>query len=456
MSEVSDVDKADLTARLSEANILVVDDEPGMRNFMVKTLSPYCKSVAEAKDAESANALLAQRHFDVMILDNIMPDRKGIDWLADQRSRGGFTDTIMITAYADLDTAIQAMRAGAADFVLKPFRSNQILNAVRRCIQMTQLRRENMLLRRELDTSDIGRKQRDRLIGSSAAISAVRETLDRVRNVATPVLITGASGSGKEVAARQLHMSSCRADMPFVAINCATIPAEMIEIELFGHVVGAFPGAVSSREGLLPSARGGTVFLDEVAALDPSAQSALLRVIEDGLVRPVGTERDIQLDLRFVLATSSSLTQEVAEGRFREDLLFRINVLEIAMPPLGQRDTDVIVLADLFLNDISRRLGLPALEIDPVTRAAMLRHDWPGNIRELRNFIERSLIFGRFPIDTMSSPQIVNGRIEPLDQVERREILRALEAVRGNRSEAARRLGISRKTIDRKCAAWGL
>ncbi len=450
-----ETDETRLTDRLTQASILVVDDEPGMRNFLVKTLAPYCRVVAEAEDAAVASALLADRHFDVMILDNMMPGQKGIDWLAGERRRGGFTDTIMVTAFADLETAIEAMRAGAADFLLKPFRSNQLLNAVRRCIQMAQLRRENMLLRHELE-SDVGRRRRDRLIGSSPAIEAVRQTLWRVKDVSTPVLITGASGTGKEVAARHLHAASKRASMPFVAINCAAIPSDMIEIELFGHAPGAFPGAQGPREGLLPSADGGTVFFDEVAELDGGAQSALLRVLEDGQVRPVGTERNIQLDLRFVLATSKSLEREVAEGRFREDLLFRINVLEVKMPALSQRETDVIELGQLFLADIAARQGLAALDIDVAARAAMLRHAWPGNIRELRNFIERSLIFGRFPLETLAPVPAGGEAIEPLDQIERRAILQALEAVGGNRSEAARRLGISRKTIDRKCVAWGI
>lgn len=454
--DAGNADKTGLTDRLKQASILVVDDEPGMRNFLVKTLSPYCRFVAEAEDAGAAGAVLAERHFDVMILDNMMPGQKGIEWLAEQRSKGGFTDTIMVTAFADLETAIEAMRAGAADFLLKPFRSNQLLNAVRRCIQMAQLRRENTLLRHELESSDIGRKRRHQLIGSSPAIEAVRQTLTRVKDISTPVLITGASGTGKEVAARHLHAASNRAPMPFVPINCAAIPSDMIEIELFGHAPGAFPGAQGPREGLLPSAEGGTVFLDEVAELDASAQSALLRVLEDGLVRPVGTERSIQLDLRFILATSKSLEQQVAEGRFREDLLFRINVLEVKMPPLSQRETDVIELAKLFLADIAARLGLPRLEIDAAARAAMLRHSWPGNIRELRNFIERSLIFGHFPLETLAPGPAGAEQIEPLDQIERRIILQALDAVSGNRSEAARRLGVSRKTIDRKCAAWGI
>lgn len=456
MATIGETDTAELTALLARASVLVVDDEPGMRNFLVKTLRPYCTFVGEAEDAARASDLLAQRHFDVMILDNVMPGRKGIDWLAEERERGGFTDTIMVTAYADLETAIEAMRAGACDFVLKPFRSNQILNAVRRCLQIAALRRENSLLLRELQSADIGLKRRDKLIGASAAIAAVRDTLDRVGNVATPVMITGASGSGKEVAARHMHLSSSRAAMPFLAINCATIPADMIETELFGHASGAFPGAVTAREGLLPSAQGGTVFLDEVAALNPSAQSALLRVLDDGQVRPLGTERSVQLDLRFVFATSADLADEVAKGRFREDLLFRINVVEIAMPPLRHRETDVIVLAEMFMTDISARLGLPPVQIDTSTRAALLRHDWPGNIRELRNFIERSLIFGYFPLETLARQTAGPGQIEPLDQVERREVLRALDAVGGNRSEAARRLGVSRKTVDRKCAAWGV
>nr|WP_245846911.1 sigma-54 dependent transcriptional regulator [Paracoccus seriniphilus] len=445
-----------LTEALAQASILVVDDEPGMRNFLVKTLAPHCRTVVEAANTDEAAAQLSARHFDIMLLDNVMPGRKGLDWLAEQNTKGGVTDVIMVTAYADLETAIAAMRAGASDFLLKPFRSNQLLNALRRCQQTAMLRRENRLLRHELDQSDLGRRQRNRLLGTSPEISAIRDTLDRVKDVDTPLLITGPSGSGKEVAARHLHAASARARHPFVPINCATIPSDMIEVELYGHAAGIHPGATTAREGLLVSAQGGTVFIDEVAELDAPAQSALLRVLEDGLVRPVGTERSLQLDARFILATSKSLEQEVAEGRFRADLFFRIDVLNIQMPPLAHRGTDVLELAEMYLNDLSQRLGLTRLEIDPPVRAAMLRHDWPGNIRELRNFIERSLIFGHFPLETLGGKSASAAPIEPLDQMERRQILRALEAVGGNRTEAARRLGVSRKTIDRKCAAWGL
>ncbi|NIY79898.1 sigma-54-dependent Fis family transcriptional regulator [Celeribacter sp. HF31] len=445
-----------LTASLTQVSVLVVDDEPGMRNFLVKTLTPHCRAVAEASNAEEAAAQLAAQHFDIMLLDNMMPGQKGLDWLAEQRTTGGVTDVIMVTAYADLETAIQAMRAGVSDFILKPFRTNQLLNAVCRCQQTAMLRRENRLLRRELEQCDLGARHRDRLLGGSPEIEEIRTTLERVKDVTTPLLITGASGTGKEVAARHLHAASKRADRPFVPVNCATIPAEMIELELFGHAAGAYPGAAAAREGLLASAQGGMVFIDEVADLSGPAQMALLRVLEDGLVRPVGTERSLQLDIRFVLASARSLRQEVAEGRFRPDLFFRIDVLNLQMPPLAHRGTDVLELAAHFLDDLSHRLGLPGLEIDAAARAAMLRYDWPGNIRELRNFIERALIFGRFPLETLGGEQITRAAIAPLDQVERREILRALDAVDGNRTEAARRLGVSRKTIDRKCTAWGL
>lgn len=444
-----------LSDMLRQASVLVVDDEPGMRNFLTKTLAPSCRLVEEASDTRSAEERLQSSHYDIMILDNIMPGRKGLDWLAEQRSRGGFTDTILITAYADLETAIEAIRAGASDFVLKPFRSSQLLNAVRRCLEMAALRRENMLLRRELDSAEAGSKRGRRLIGESRAIGEVRAMLARIASVSTPVLIAGASGVGKEVAARHLHAESRRAGAPFVPIRCGAIPPDTIEYELFGHAAGVFPGAPTGREGLLASAQGGTVFLDEVSELGPGAQTTLLRVLEDGVIRPIGTERDVPLDLRFVMATSKRLSDEAASGRFREDLLFRINVLEVRMPPLSERGADVIELAELFLDEIASRLQLERLTIASAVRSAMLRHDWPGNIRELRNFIERSLIFGRFPVETLAETPPAN-RIAPLEEVERREILRALDAVGGNRSEAARRLGVSRKTIDRKCAAWGL
>jgi DNA-binding NtrC family response regulator len=442
------------TDPLAAARILIVDDEPGMRHFLVKTLRPICRHVDEAEDARGAENFLSAGQYDVMLLDNIMPGQKGLNWLKDQRDNGGFTDTILITAYADLQTAIDAMRAGASDFLIKPFRSNQILNAIRKCLELAQLRRENSLLKRELDTVASGNRRRE-LIGGSNRITDVRGLLERVAPLSTPVLVTGPSGSGKEVAARHIHSHSGRGSAPFVPIQCGAIPADMIEYELFGHGAGVFPSAQTGREGLLAQASGGTVFLDDVSELSAGAQTALLRVLEDGVIRPIGTGRDVQLDLRFVIASANSLQDAVQAGRFREDLLFRINVIEVAMPPLQDRGTDLLELAELFQTEISAALNLPQVSMPATVRSAMLRHDWPGNIRELHNFIERALIFGRFPVETLGKASSTDD-IATLEDIEKREILRAIEALDGNRSEAARRLGVSRKTIERKCAAWGL
>jgi DNA-binding NtrC family response regulator len=390
-----------------------------------------------------------------VILDNIMPGKNGVDWLADQRAIGFFADAILMTAYADLETAIRALRAGAVDFVLKPFRSNQILNAVARCLDRMRLQRENYVLRYELRATSDHILLRDKLIGDSVAATRVRDTLARVAPLPTSVLLTGQSGTGKEVAARSLHSLSDRAGEPFVPVNCAAIPPDMIESELFGHLKGAFTGAEVGREGLFMHAQGGTLFLDEIGDLPLSMQTKLLRVLEDRRVRPVGSEREVPIDLRFIFATNAELEKEVERGRFRADLFFRINVMQIHLPPLKDRDNDVQELATLFMTKLSQQLGMPPVAITPSVRAALAKYDWPGNVRELRNLIERTLILGTFSED-FAGPRIEEaaGGADSLIQVERRHILAVLKETGGNREEAARRLGISRKTIDRKCMSW--
>ncbi|MEM7428106.1 MAG: sigma-54 dependent transcriptional regulator [Pseudomonadota bacterium] len=440
---------------LAKASILVVDDEPGMRNFLLRTLGPRCKRVETAANTDEASRILDEDHFDVIILDNIMAGKHGVEWLAEQRAVGFFADAILITAYADLETAIQALRAGAADFVLKPFRSNQILNAIARCLDRLRLQRENYVLRHELRTSS-GRSLNDRLIGESKAVQIVRETIQRVAPLPTSVLITGQSGTGKEVAARSLHALSDREDKPFVPVNCAAIPPEMIESELFGHVKGAFTGAHSARDGLFLHAQGGTLFLDEIGELPMPLQSKLLRVLEDKRVRPVGSEREVPVDLRFVFATNSNLNEQVEDGNFRPDLYFRINVMQIHLPPLKDRGGDVLELAELFMDELSRQLGMPPVAFSEREEARLAHYDWPGNVRELRNFVERTLIIGRFPDEFGTESGSVRSPESSLAEVERRHILSVLTEVGGNREEAARRLGVSRKTIDRKCAAWNV
>ncbi|MCV0349880.1 MAG: sigma-54 dependent transcriptional regulator [Nitratireductor sp.] len=444
---------------LEQASILVIDDEPGMRNFLVRTLGPRCKRLDEAADTEEASRKLDANHYDVVILDNIMPGKNGVDWLAEQRAIGFFSNAILMTAYADLETAIQALRAGAVDFILKPFRSNQLLNAVARCLDQMRLQRENYVLRYELKSTSDHVLLRDKLIGGSKAISDVRNAIARVAPLPTSVLLTGQSGTGKEVAARSLHSLSDRADKPFVPVNCAAIPPDMIETELFGHLKGAFTGAEGGREGLFMHAQDGTLFLDEIGELPLATQSKLLRVLEDRRIRPVGSEREIPVDLRFVFATNAELEKQVEAGQFRADLFFRINVMQIHLPPLKDRDDDVQELADLFMSKLSLQLGTPDVPIGADVRAALAAYAWPGNVRELRNLIERTLILGRFPDDFGGNGAIVPEATvggESLADIERRHILAVLKRTGGDREAAAQQLGISRKTIDRKCAAWNV
>ncbi len=442
---------------LSQASILIVDDEPGMRNFLIKTLSPRCRRVVEACNVEEASRHLDSNQFDVVILDNIMPGKSGVEWLNEQRNIGFFADAILITAFADLETAIQALRAGAVDFVLKPFRSNQILNAVARCLDRLHLQKENFLLRHELLSETNETLKRSRIIGQSPALQQVRETLARVAPMPTSVLITGESGTGKGVAARMLHSVSDRAEKPFVPVNCAAIPSEMIESELFGHLKGAFTGADTRRDGLFLYANEGTLFLDEVGELPLPMQSKLLRVIEDKKIRPLGSEREIPINVRFVFATNVDLAKAVEEGKFRADLFYRMNVVNVDMPPLRERKGDVVELAEMFMHKLSRDLGVPALSLEAPIRHGLTNYDWPGNVRELRNLIERSLILGEFPSEFDNEEGEDTGANEDsLKSVERRHILSVLEACGGNRAEAARRLGISRKTIDRKCEQWNV
>jgi DNA-binding NtrC family response regulator len=434
---------------LARASVLIVDDEPGMRNFLTKILEPRCKRVEQADGAAAAEKLLDGNHFDLVILDNIMPGKTGLQWLREQRRVGFFADAILITAYADLETAITALRAGVADFVLKPFRANQITNAVASALDRQKLRRENYLMRYELQSD--GTRARARVLGASPQIGAVRATLAKIAPVPTSVLFTGASGTGKEVAARTLHALSDRAEQPFVPINCAAISPDRVAEELFGIIEGDH----RRTEGLFMHADGGTLFLDEIAQLPMKVQATLLRVLEDHRVRPSGSEREIPLNLRILFATNTDLHKAVADGTFREDLFHRINVVHIAMPALQDRGDDVVDLAALFMQQISRALGLPALDLNDGVLLKLRRYHWPGNVRELRNLIERSVILGEFPHEFADTGKVTGSEaIESLELVEQRHILHVLDACKGNRAEAARRLGVSRKTIDRKCAMW--
>lgn len=440
-------------AAWKQYSVLVVDDEPGMVSFLQRALGSRCGSVDTAGSVEAAAPLLRRRLYDLIVLDIALPGRSGIDWLHDLRDEGFAGDVVLMTAYADLDTAIDALRAGAADFLLKPFSLAQVLNALQRCFERSRLLRENFVLRREVNERAA---VVEGVVGESAAMRAVCDRLRRIAPTPATVLLTGESGTGKEVAARALHGMSSRADGPFVPLNCAAIAAELIESELFGHVRGAYTGAQQSREGLFYYARGGTLFLDEVSELPLSAQAKLLRVLEERRIRPVGSEQEIPVDVRVVAATNRDLRAEVAAHRFRQDLYYRLQVVELNLPPLRERVEDIPALLEHFIGLLAPYLGVPRLAPDGRTLARMAAYDWPGNVRELKNLVERSLILGWFDLGPEpDAPAGVTTGEGSLEAVEKRHILAVLAGCDGNKSEAARRLGISRKTLDRKCQAWG-
>ncbi|MBS1190579.1 MAG: Helix-turn-helix, Fis-type [Rhodocyclaceae bacterium] len=438
-------------------SVLIVDDEPGMLSFLQRALGQRCGRVDTAGSVEQAAPMLQRRLYDLIVLDIALPGRSGIDWLHDLRDEGYAGDVVLITAYADLDTAIVALRAGAGDFLLKPFSLAQMLNALQRCFERSRLLRENFVLRRQVAE---GAGDVEGVIGKSEAMRSVCERLKRIAPASATVLLTGESGSGKEVAARALHRMSSRADGPFVPVNCAAIASELIESELFGHVKGAFTGAQGAREGLFYYARGGTLFLDEIAELPAAAQAKLLRVLEERRIRPVGSEQEIPVDVRVIAATNRNLKAEVDAHRFRQDLYYRLQVVEVHLPALRERPEDIPELIEHFISTLAPHLGMPRLEADARILARLAAYDWPGNVRELKNLVERSLIMGWFDfgphLDHIAAdPGLGSGSDDSLEAIEKRHVLAVLAACDGNKSEAARRLGVSRKTLDRKCQAWG-
>jgi DNA-binding NtrC family response regulator len=428
-----------------------------MLNFLVKTLAPRCHFVMSAGSAEDGADWLRGHHVDLVILDISLPGKSGVAWLKELRDQGFTGEVILITAFADLDTAIEALRAGASDFILKPFRVPQILNAVKHCYERSRLRRENFVLRRAV-ASPPGLSES--LVGQSLAMQQLRASMTRVASVDSTVLLQGESGTGKELVARALHAQSSRASGPFVPVNCASVSPELIESELFGHAKGAFTGAARARDGLFLYAQGGTLFLDEIAELPLSIQATLLRAIEDLNIRPVGSEQLVPLNLRIIAATNRSLSDEVATGRFRKDLYFRLQVVELLLPPLRAHKEDIPELVAHFMAQLAPSLGMEPLQITEQELAFLSQYGWPGNVRELRNLIERSLILGTLNVSALypGGTSMASDSQEPLPTdlhaLEKRHILNVLESVQGDKTRAAQLLGVSRRTLERRVAEW--
>ncbi|MEM1130418.1 MAG: sigma-54 dependent transcriptional regulator [Pseudomonadota bacterium] len=449
-------DDYSFAAELADAAVLVIDDEPGMRNFLSKTLSTRCARVDVAADTRQATDLLDRNAYDVIVLDNVMPGTSGVEWLAEQQRIGLFSDAILMTAYADLDTAIAALRAGASDFLMKPFRANQILNALSKSVARASLRRQNSVLQNELETGPDLLRHRDALLGGSAEIEATRGAIERAAATPAHVVIRGETGSGKQIAARMLHGRSPRAGHPFLWVQCFGLDAESFQLRLFGRLGAEAPdpSSAAGREGILLNATGGTLFMEDVEVLSSACQNLLVELLTAGRFQPVGASRSVPLNVRIICSSTRPLSDAVEAGTFRTDLYYLLNVVEIVLPPLRERTEDILHLAEFFSENLSQRMGIAPLELTPAVRRRLLAHDWPGNVMELRNTVERGLIHGDFETALASAPG--SDTAESLASVEQRHILAVLEACGGNRAEAARKLGVARKTIDRKCAAWGL
>lgn len=441
---------------LKHRSILVLDDEPGIRNFLVKGLGKHLGLVESADCFEKAEELRQRCHFDLIIADIKLPGGSGVDWVKGLRESGCTTSVIFITAHAHLNIAIEAIRAGAADFIIKPFRIDQILTAIDRCIERQDIKRENFVLRRQVDKIF----NASGMVGTCEVMNHLCDVIKRVAPMPSTILVEGESGTGKELAARSIHDLSGRAGI-FVPVNCAAISADLLESELFGHVKGAFTGAHQAREGLFSHANGGTLFLDEISEMPLAMQAHLLRVLEEKTIRPVGSNHEIPVDVRIIAATNRRLDQQVENGKFREDLFFRLNVLNLQIPPLRDRLDDMNLLAQHFIDSISANLGIKSSMIDDHELSLLLDYQWPGNIRELKNVIERSLLLDLPPSaciggENRSMPQKILDSSHSLElaEIEKRHILKVLSMEDGNKSAAARLLGVSRKTLERKLAIW--
>jgi DNA-binding NtrC family response regulator len=438
---------------LSARRILVVDDDPDMSAMLARHLESEDMAVTAATGGRAALKALASQEFDVVVTDLVMEDVGGLDVLAAAGRCQPAPRVILMTAFGTLETAIEAMRQGAYDYLAKPFKLAEVTVAVGRALEDHRLRRENERLRTEVER----RQGLERLLGRSRIM---QETVGQIRAVAesdASVMLLGESGTGKELVAQALHWASPRRGGRFIAMNCAAVPETLLESELFGHEKGAFTGADRRREGLFAAASGGTLFLDEIGDMSLATQAKLLRTLQDRAVRPLGGTASIQLDLRIVSATNKDLPAMVKDGRFREDLYYRLAVIPIRLPSLRERPEDIMLIAEHYLRETGERLGRRFEGFDDTARDWMERHAWPGNVRELENVIERAVVLARAPritrvdLGTEFTLEEAGSPLRPtLATLEEQYVRRVLEEVRGDKVAAAKILGISVRTLQRR------
>jgi DNA-binding NtrC family response regulator len=439
--------------------ILVVDDEPRMQDVVGSILRVEGYEVATAGSGEEAVARLEAQDFDVIVADIVLPGLSGLELLEKSRVLNPHAAVILITAYATVESAIEALQKGACDYLQKPFKLEELTACVTRLLQHQRAVRDARVRQRIVHPGAVG----EGIVGASDAIEAVRRQIVRCAPAPTNVLITGESGVGKELVARAIHAASPRSDRPFVPVNCGAIPEALLESQLFGHVRGAFTSAVQANPGLFVVANQGTLFLDEIGELPFLLQVKLLRVIEDRQVWAVGATRPVPVDVRLIASTNRDLVGEISAGRFRDDLYYRLNVVEITLPPLRERRTDIPILADHFVRRLNLKLGTTFAGVDRNALHVLLSHPWKGNVRELENVLERAMVLSEDGV--IRAHHLIAGGAVPapaarptalrdaVRDFERQHILEVLEQRRYDKREAARVLGISLASLYRKLAA---
>jgi two-component system response regulator HydG len=448
--------------------VLVVDDDQAHRTMLRTLVSGWGYEISEADDGNTAIQMVHGRPYDLILMDMRMIKVSGLEALAEIKAYNPAIPVIIMTAYSSVDTAVKALKKGAYDYLTKPLNFDELRLAMERAMDHSHLKEENRLLRETLGSHFDQRN----IIGRSTAMVKLLDTVAQVAPTEATVLITGESGSGKELIAGAIHFNSPRKTGPFIKINCAALTETLLESELFGHEKGAFTGAYRRKEGRFFLADGGSLFLDEVSEMSLAMQVKLLRVLQEREINRVGGEEVIAVDVRVITATNKALIAEIEKGRFREDLYYRLNVVTLYVPPLRERKEDIPLLAQHFLDIFAKKNHKHIKGLTPHAMDRLLKYEWPGNVRELMNAVERAVVLSRTEyLDEDDLPMVVKDQVAkaedlvpemavlgdmPLDEVEKATVLKTLEASGGNKSEAARRLGITRKTLHKKLKKYGV
>ena len=445
---------------MDRPRVLVVDDDPDIRGLLADALAQWGYEIVPAADGVEAVALVQHRLFDAALVDIWMPGMDGLQLLEQIKHHDPTIEVVMMTGDPMVTTAVQALKSGAYDYLVKPLNLDELQHLMSQVVEKRFLSRELSALRRELGEQLTVKE----LVGASPAMLQIKDVIARVADSDSPVLIEGESGTGKELVAAAIHRASSRARKPFVPVNCSAIPDELMESEFFGHVRGAFSGAVADALGLVRSAHGGSLFLDEVAELTPALQAKLLRVLQEKEIRPVGSTKTHSVDIRVIAATNRDLEAAIAHGDFRQDLFYRLNVVRVTMPPLRERLGEIPALVTCFIRQLNERFHRDVTGITREALARLMAYDFPGNVRELENFLERAYAFGArgeitladLPALGPGSPPAATAAAPPeepiptLDEAEHALIVRALARFRNNKDETARALGLTIRTLYRR------